>query len=604
MYHENDPSLFQRALDAFWDWRRQALQRRRPAPPPAARSASSSSSPRRRPGLVGALWWRLGTPRRTPTTAGALFDDRPRSAAEHRAAAEAHAAAGPLEPGRPGTHARHRPLPGGTRPARPAPGRTADEAAAEAGRALPAHADRTALRRPRLRRRHIRRPHRRPSRRTTASPTRPRPGRTKPASARKHPRWPTTPARSRRMTTEATAPVHLGLAHRPPGVDPRPRPRCSRFVLLVVSGVAIAALRSGEQHGGLDPRSADPYGSRAVAELLADRGVSTRVVTTLDEAAAAAGPDTTLLVADPDLLTHRQQSRPAHRDRRLRRPHRPRSPPAAASVGTRWPPASARTPPPASTRRSPPTAPCPPPGARAPPTLGGIRYTTTVPGADELLPQRAACPPCCASRRPPGTATPSLLGSPDILYNDRLDEQGNASLALQLLGSRPHLVWYLPSLSDASATDAGRGQRGFLDLLPSGWLWGTAPALLRRRPRRPVARPPTGPARARETPRGRSAPPRPPKAAPASTARPTPATARPPLCAPPPAPASPPSSASPSTQAHAPEALLPAVSAHLHAPATGQTCTSLLFGPAPARRRSPHPLADQLDALEREVRRP
>ncbi|WP_139058250.1 DUF4350 domain-containing protein, partial [Streptomyces prasinopilosus] len=81
------------------------------------------------------------------------------------------------------------------------------------------------------------------------------------------------------------------------------------LALLVVAAVVIAVARSGAQHGELDPRSADPLGSRAVAELLADRGVDTRVVTTLEEAAAAAKPDTTLLVAVPDLLTHRQQSR-------------------------------------------------------------------------------------------------------------------------------------------------------------------------------------------------------------------------------------------------------------------------------------------------------
>ncbi|WP_037804882.1 DUF4350 domain-containing protein, partial [Streptomyces resistomycificus] len=81
------------------------------------------------------------------------------------------------------------------------------------------------------------------------------------------------------------------------------------LVVLLVAAVAIAAIRSDARHGTLDPRAADPYGSRAVAELLAARGVSTRVVTTLDEASAAAGPDTTLLVAVPDLLTHSQQSR-------------------------------------------------------------------------------------------------------------------------------------------------------------------------------------------------------------------------------------------------------------------------------------------------------
>ncbi|MCZ9344899.1 DUF4350 domain-containing protein, partial [Streptomyces sp. TRM76130] len=36
--------------------------------------------------------------------------------------------------------------------------------------------------------------------------------------------------------------------------------------------------------------------------------------------------------------------------------------------------------------------------------------------------------------------------------------------------SRPHLVWYLPSLSDTTAPDDG--ERGLFDLLPAGWLWG------------------------------------------------------------------------------------------------------------------------------------
>ncbi|WP_143569425.1 DUF4350 domain-containing protein, partial [Streptomyces acidiscabies] len=78
--------------------------------------------------------------------------------------------------------------------------------------------------------------------------------------------------------------------------------------LLLVTGVTVAALQSDTHHGELDPRSADSYGSRAIAELLTARGVTTRVVTTLADARAAAGPDSTLLVAVPDLLTERQQS--------------------------------------------------------------------------------------------------------------------------------------------------------------------------------------------------------------------------------------------------------------------------------------------------------
>ncbi|MFE0476827.1 DUF4129 domain-containing protein [Streptomyces sp. NPDC058947] len=140
MYHEDDPSLFQRALDAFWDWLGKLL------------NAASTATPGGTLGLVvivlavvavlAALWWRLGTPRRQPTSSATLFDDRPRSAADHRAAAEAHAAQGHWNQA---VQERMRALVRALEEralldARP--GRTADEAAAEAGRALPAHTDR------------------------------------------------------------------------------------------------------------------------------------------------------------------------------------------------------------------------------------------------------------------------------------------------------------------------------------------------------------------------------------------------------------------------------------------------------------------------------
>jgi hypothetical protein len=140
MYHENDPGLLQRALNAFWDWVDKLF------------NAASSATPGGPLGLVvvivavlavlGALWWRLGAPRRQPTSSPALFDDRPRSAAEHRAAAEAHAAQGHWNQA---VQERMRAIVRSleeralldTRP-----GRTADEAAAEAGRSLPSRADR------------------------------------------------------------------------------------------------------------------------------------------------------------------------------------------------------------------------------------------------------------------------------------------------------------------------------------------------------------------------------------------------------------------------------------------------------------------------------
>lgn len=140
MYHENDPSWFQRALNAFWDWVDKLF------------NSAASATPGGPLGLVvviaavllvvGALWWRLGSPRRGPVSSAALFDDRPRSAADHRAAAEAHAAQGHWNQA---VQERMRAIVRSLEERTLLdirPGRTADEAAAEAGRALPSHTDR------------------------------------------------------------------------------------------------------------------------------------------------------------------------------------------------------------------------------------------------------------------------------------------------------------------------------------------------------------------------------------------------------------------------------------------------------------------------------
>ncbi|KOV57680.1 membrane protein [Streptomyces sp. MMG1121] len=140
MYHENDPGLFQRALNAFWDWLDRLF------------GSASSATPGGTLGLVvvvlfviavlAALWWRLRTPRRQPASVAVLFDDRPRSAAEHRAASEAHAAQGHWNQA---VQERMRAIVRALEERTlldVRPGRTADEAAAETGRILPAHTDR------------------------------------------------------------------------------------------------------------------------------------------------------------------------------------------------------------------------------------------------------------------------------------------------------------------------------------------------------------------------------------------------------------------------------------------------------------------------------
>ncbi|OIJ86962.1 DUF4350 domain-containing protein [Streptomyces colonosanans] len=365
-------------------------------------------------------------------------------------------------------------------------------------------------------------------------------------------------------------------------------------VFLLFGALTIAVLRSDAQHGRLDPRSADPYGSRAVTTLLADRGVSTRVVTTIDEARTAVGPDTTLLIAAPDLLTRHQQTLV----REVTRNSGGRTILVApeTSVGTLAPGIAAD---PAGSFDSVLDPDCELPAAQkaGAADTGGVRYLTTGVQADTCYPSNGL--PTLVHLPASSGGDTVVLGAPDILYNDRLDEQGNASLALQLLGSRSHLVWYLPSLSDAPATDSHN--RSFFDLLPSGWLWGTLQlfiaaalaALWRGRrlgplvsERLPVA------IRASETVEGRARLYRKTGARDRAAAalRSTTRTRLAPLVG------------IPAAQAHAPEALLPALSAHLHG--DGQLLHSLLFGPPPGNDAALITLADQLDAFGREVRRP
>ncbi|WP_405941775.1 DUF4129 domain-containing protein [Streptomyces sp. NBC_00207] len=138
MYHENDPSLVDRATRAFFDWLDDLF------------GAASEATPGGAVGLVAvvllvalagaALWWRLGSPSRTTAAPGTLFDDGIRSAADHRKAADAHAAAGRwTEAVQERMRAVVRSLEERTL-LDPRPGRTADEAAAETAASLPDHA--------------------------------------------------------------------------------------------------------------------------------------------------------------------------------------------------------------------------------------------------------------------------------------------------------------------------------------------------------------------------------------------------------------------------------------------------------------------------------
>ncbi|WP_327176095.1 DUF4350 domain-containing protein [Streptomyces sp. NBC_01335] len=429
------------------------------------------------------------------------------------------------------------------------------------------------------------------------------------------------------------APGSTSLAATPAQLWKRARGFLLALLVLVIGGITIAALQPGSHHGTLDPRSADPEGSRALAELLERRGVTVDVVTTLDGAVSAAGPDSTLLVAAPDLLTGFQQERLSDATAGsggrtvLIAPGEPSVPVLAPGVDVG-----------PTVRVTARAAACSYPAARRAGTadLGGVTYATDEPGAFGCYPDHDLTSLLVVPRQHGETV---LLGAPHLLVNQHLAHEGNASLALQLLGSRTHLVWYLPSLSDPSATEDGQDTNGdggsrqdhragadsgqdhrtgdgsgqdhetdadssgddqpdFFDLIPSGWLWGTlqlaVAAVLAAvwRGRRfgplvtenlPVA------VHASEATEGHARLYRKAGARDRAAAllRESARTRLAPLVG-----------VSP-RDAHSPDVLVPALSARL--PADGGL-DALLFGPTPADDTALVRLADQLDALEREVR--
>lgn len=136
-YGEGEPNLLQRALDSFWDWVGGIFEGVGGGP---GGTVGLIVVVFLAAALVGGLWWRLGTPRRGATASDSLFHDGPRSAAEHRTAAAEHASAGRWNQA---VQERMRAIVRALEERAlltPRPGRTADEAAAEAGRALPSHA--------------------------------------------------------------------------------------------------------------------------------------------------------------------------------------------------------------------------------------------------------------------------------------------------------------------------------------------------------------------------------------------------------------------------------------------------------------------------------
>lgn len=223
-------------------------------------------------------------------------------------------------------------------------------------------------------------------------------------------------------------------------------------LLIVATGIGMALVKGGGEGGSTDPRSVNPSGSRALARLLEGRGVRIELVQTADAADnALAGAPATLLITQPAwLLPDRlaelgKQAEDlvlvAPPEDALRALDLPVRVLGENSVADREPGCAVEAASVAGVAR-----------------MGGVHYESTS--------ERATTCYSGALVRVGGVA---LLGTGVPLTNDALDDQGDAALAMRLLGQHERLIWYIPSLAD---TVARPNQRELIDLLPDGWRFG------------------------------------------------------------------------------------------------------------------------------------
>ncbi|HEX3824975.1 MAG TPA: DUF4350 domain-containing protein [Mycobacteriales bacterium] len=258
----------------------------------------------------------------------------------------------------------------------------------------------------------------------------------------------------------------------------------------------LAAIGTTPNSVALDPRNAAPNGTRALAALLADRGITVTVATTVPELSQT--PDTTIVLSDPGAVSIRALHaisataatvlliRPAAKAIMAFGGHESLDAEAMQTL----PPSCAL---PAAT-----TA-----GAVA---IDGDLYT--VAGSDVSCYRDGNDAALVESARPNG-ATTILLGSGSTLANSKLATQGDAALALGLLDTSQ--VQWVPGGLHAGAPP--KSQQGLFNLLPSRLLWAALQLVIAvvvlalwraRRLGRPVVEPLPVVVRAAETVEGRA----------------------------------------------------------------------------------------------------
>ena len=227
-------------------------------------------------------------------------------------------------------------------------------------------------------------------------------------------------------------------------------------VVVLLGALLIALVSSGGRVGYLDPDSVSSSGSRAVANVLRGQGVEVVRAVGIPEATRAGAGDT-LLLSQPDLLTTDQ----------LR---------ALAATGADLVVVGAQSEavvqaldkdlsavPGGPTRTREPDCALPAAVRAGAAETGGTAYPVAPNALDTTACYPVGGDPTVVQAVVDGQRI-VFLGSAAPLENDHFSRQGNAALALGLLGENPRLVWQVPSVDDLP-----EAQATFWQLVP-GWV--------------------------------------------------------------------------------------------------------------------------------------
>lgn len=227
------------------------------------------------------------------------------------------------------------------------------------------------------------------------------------------------------------------------------------LILIVAISTLATALTASRPGGRMDPESTSSDGARALVSLLRDNGVDVVEADSITDVERAARPDSLLVVAetyhplDDDAL-RRLAAVPG--DRLLAEPlSRTRE---ALAPAIRIAELSSYGGPPVCDMRE---------AHRAGEVQFGSSQTYEAAGDVPIV----SCYDGAVVRYSADGHTVTVVGGADFMTNSRLLREGNAALAMNLAGTQPRVIWYVPTSVDGGSA----GSATLVDLIPDRVDW-------------------------------------------------------------------------------------------------------------------------------------